>query len=239
MYRAETRFWWFVGKGRLVEDLVSRWLDLSGVGVDVGCGCGGNLDLMRGKGSWIGLDSSPEALRFCSERGHRLLALGDAVRLPFGDGSLSSAAALDVVEHLPRDGLCAREIFRALRPGGRLLVTAPAYRRLWSSHDQAVGHLRRYSLASLESLFVEAGFSVLWKSHFMFLLFPLMAPAKVWRRFFGDDAETMSYDWPGWINRVFLFILDFEIFVLKTARAPFGTTLVMVLEKPSGKELGA
>jgi SAM-dependent methyltransferase len=91
--------------------------------VDLGCGSGRSLVWNGGRGAYqVGIDVSPffagEALEGAD------LALGDLRRLPFGDGAFNKGYALDVFEHLSRDGLAAvlRESSRVLEPGGRLFV---------------------------------------------------------------------------------------------------------------------
>jgi SAM-dependent methyltransferase len=232
MYRAETEFWWFAGKGRLMTALAARWLAESGPGLDVGCGTGANLERMRGRGDWTGLDASAEALTFCAERGHGALVAGDAGRLPFATGSFTGVTALDLLEHLGDDAAAAAELYRVLRPGGRLIVTVPAYPGLWSAHDEAMGHVRRYRRAGLRRLLSGAGFEVRWLSYFLFFLAGPMAAVKLGQRRWGNPSETMSYTWPGWINRGLLVIVEAEVRLMRFLPLPAGTTLVAVGEKP-------
>src|SRR4051812_11850264 len=74
---------------------------------------------------------------------------GDAQALPIADRVASTVVAFDVLEHLVDDVAAVREMSRVLTPGGRLLVAVPADPRLWSMHDEAVGHVRRYTRESL------------------------------------------------------------------------------------------
>jgi SAM-dependent methyltransferase len=231
MHRAEQRFWWFVGKGRLVKDLAEQWLDPGGVHLDAGCGTGANLELLGDSGTWLGLDYSAEALRWCADRGRRGLVLGDCGRLPFPDRSFAGAAALDLLEHLPDDAAAAAELHRVLKPGGRLLVTVPAHPFLWGSHDRALGHHRRYRKAELMSLLSRGGFHILRIDHFMGLLFPAMLAVRLLQRADRRDPDTISYDWPESINRLLLGIVDLERRLFKWRAPPFGTTLVAVAQK--------
>jgi SAM-dependent methyltransferase len=91
--------------------------------IDLGCGSGRTLVWNQDRGAFqVGVDVSPffahEALAGAN------LALGDLRKLPFADASFTKGYALDVFEHLSRDGLAGvlREASRVLKPGGRLFV---------------------------------------------------------------------------------------------------------------------
>lgn len=99
-----------------------------------------------------------------------VLALrGDALRLPFADASFDRVITSEVLEHLPDDHAAMRELFRVLRPGGRLAVTVPAEwpeRVCWALDERyhapaAVGgHVRIYGRTELELKLAQEGFRV-------------------------------------------------------------------------------
>ena len=86
---------------------------------------------------------------------------------------------LDVLEHVEDDLGFLRE-YRPL-PGGYMLVSAPAFMRLWSDHDEACGHYRRYRLQDLEHLLGLAGMEVL-RGRYLFTGPLLLAPLARWQR---------------------------------------------------------
>ena len=70
---------------------------------------------------------------------------GSATALPFRDEAFEVVAAFDVVEHCEDEALAMAELVRVLAPGGRLLLSVPAYQWAWSDHDVRAGHHRRYT----------------------------------------------------------------------------------------------
>ena len=91
---------------------------------------------------------------------------GDALRLPFADGTFDRVIASEVMEHLPDDRAAAAELARVLRPGGTLAVTVPAWlpeRVCWALSEEyhapfvAGGHVRVYSESGLRRRLREAG----------------------------------------------------------------------------------
>jgi SAM-dependent methyltransferase len=59
---------------------------------------------------------------------------------------------LDVLEHIDGDAGELRRAEERLRPGGAIVVLAPAHQALYSQFDRAIGHHRRYSRASLRAI---------------------------------------------------------------------------------------
>jgi SAM-dependent methyltransferase len=79
-----------------------------------------------------------------------------------GGRNLDAVISSNVLEHLEDDVGCLRRIHESLRPGGALAVYVPARAELFGSLDESVGHLRRYSRASLRACLEQAGFFVQW-----------------------------------------------------------------------------
>jgi SAM-dependent methyltransferase len=82
---------------------------------------------------------------------------GDALSLPFADGTFDRVIASEVLEHIPDDTAAMRELARVLRPGGTMAVTVPrcmpeAINWALSDeyHDTPGGHVRIYRRSTLE-----------------------------------------------------------------------------------------
>jgi len=150
MYDLEEVYRWFIRRRRLVSALVAGYSPAVRPRIlDVGCGTGGTLVAVREQGQTIGCDQSPDALRLCRQRRLRNLVASRAESLAFRSGSVDVVLSCDVLEHIARDDLALAEMCRVLAPGGILIATAPAYPGLWSSHDEILGYLRRYTRRAL------------------------------------------------------------------------------------------
>ena len=98
--------------------------------LDVGCGpgfyCAELLEEVGPDGSIMGLDSSPHMLalaeRRCGEHDNVEFGEAEATSLPVADGSFDAALCVQVLEYLPDVSACLADLYRALRPGGRLVV---------------------------------------------------------------------------------------------------------------------
>ncbi len=155
----EDRHWWYRERRWLLARELDR-LGPPGVAVDIGAAGGGNTRVLREHG-WTELvvEYGEEGALTAARRGLRTIR-ADGTSLPIQTGVVDLVVAFDVLEHIEDDNSAAAEIARILRPGGTLLVAVPCDMDLWSAHDEAVGHVRRYDRDSLRELIAGAGLEV-------------------------------------------------------------------------------
>ncbi len=237
-FEQEDRHWWFQGRRRIVLGQVRIWLGWRG-GLrilDLGCGTGGTLQAMRPLGEVWGLDCSRQALEYCRRRGLDRLVQGNfPCALPAAvPAGFDLITALDMLEHLSDDDGALRHIFRLLRPGGFVLITVPAFAFLWSPHDRANHHLRRYTRRQLSRRLAAAGFRIRKLSYFnFFLFFPawLRKRCDAWR--YGDHPVShLEALPPPALGQALLALFRLEGWLLRKLSFPFGVSLLAVAEKP-------
>src|SRR6478672_10674898 len=115
MNNVEDKHWWFVGRRAILESFMRGIVEKSKVQnpkiLDVGCGTGANLEMLKNFGEAEGVDVSDDALEFCKLKGLKAHK-GLAEKLPFTDESFDVVTALDVVEHLDDDIAGLKEMRR-------------------------------------------------------------------------------------------------------------------------------
>ena len=179
-FELEDTHWWFQGRRAVIWALLRRAGTAQDLRLlDAGCGTGRNLLEFGRLGTTQGVDFSPDALEFCRQRGLKDVSQGRIEDLPFEDGSFDLILATDVIEHLSDDHAALLELRRVAAPGGRLLVTVPAYSWLWSQHDTAHHHFRRYTLRVLQKRLIAAGWEPLAWTYFNTLLLPPIAAVRL------------------------------------------------------------
>jgi len=247
MYRAESRHWWFQGSRRVLLSLLRRYgPEPRAAGVplrllDMGCGTGITLDRLSRSAALdsYGVDLEGAALSFCQARGLTRLARASVTALPFADATFDAVTALDVVEHVEDDVRALSEAARVLRPGGVAFVTVPAHSWLWSDHDRALHHQRRYGRAQLDERLRAAGLVPERLSFYNTALFPVVALVRLAQRLrrFVRAPERVAVPRsdvrvpPAAANVALRELFAAEGAWLARADLPFGVSLVAVARR--------
>lgn len=237
--QVQNRHWWWLGREKIIETLIDRYLDTSVKFeiADVGCGFGANISMLRQYGDVTGLELNAEAI--------------DTVRLRWG-GSVNAVnwqspdpllmrfnfmLLADVLEHIPDDKGAIDWISEHLLAGGHAMITVPAHEFLWTQMDDVLYHHRRYSRRTLLKLFDDR-FEVVYCSYYNMFLFPIKVGFVLFdrlkRRLFPSAIKRSYNDLPlSLINSLFKQILMLESSVIRRATVPFGVSLVcLVRRKP-------
>ena len=113
------------------------------------------------------------------------------------------------------------------------MITVPAYGFLWSEHDEALHHRRRYAASELRNKLTNAGFEVERITYYItFLFLPIL-----FVRFVQSiskksvRAKTSHIILPGWLNSLLIAILGFERVLLRRMNFPFGVSIVCLARK--------
>ena len=229
MYRLENSYWWFVARRTLAVELLAD--EVAGRNaariLDVGCGTGANASAFAQVARTTGIDTSAEALRFCQTRGVRTVARSPVEALPFAGHAFDVVTALDVLEHTDDDLHSLREIHRVTKPGGLVLITVPAYGFLWSEHDEALKHRRRYTAHELRNKLVHSGFEVVRTSYFIWALFLPILAVRIWQGLRKDSTrpQTSVQMLPRWLNASLVGLLGLERRLFRRMNLPFGVSI--------------
>jgi SAM-dependent methyltransferase len=223
--------WWYVARRDVLHDLITRYVPLAKDAriLEIGCGTGHNLAMLAKFGTVEGVELDPASRAMAIDR------FGSAIvdaRLPeldgIEEGRYDMVALLDVLEHVEDDVAALKGIAKRLRPGGKILLTVPQYQWMWSGHDVANHHFRRYSKKTLTAAISASGLKVEKLSSFNSLLFPLAAAsrfaAKVRKREGSDDSLP-----PAPVNGLFRTIFGLERHLIGRIPLPPGVSLAAIL----------
>src|SRR5262245_43591033 len=231
----EAEHWWFLGRRRLfAREIARRRIEPTARVLDLGTSTGTNLRMLREDGfsNVAGLDLSENALRLCKEKQLGNVIRGDITRLPFFHDQADLVLATDVIEHVDDDRAAVREIARVLKPGGVVLVAAPAFRQLWGLQDEFAQHKRRYRKHELEQILSDAGMIVERSYYFNYLLFFPILFARILLRLMPPKLSSENEINSPVINRILSAIFTFDITTAPLIRPPFGVSIFLLATKP-------
>lgn len=236
MAEIDSRHWWFVARRKILDSVIRRIVrpPKDARILEVGCGTGHNLEMLGRFGTVEATELEPEARALASERLGRPVqaaALPDLSMYP--EASFDLVALLDVLEHVADDRSALGAIAGRLKPGGKLLVTVPANPWMWSAHDDAHHHHRRYTKPELRTVAAEQGFAIDLLSYFNSLLFPPIAAARAAGKMLGREVADDAVP-PAPVNSILKRIFELEAPLVGTIPFPFGVSLVAVLRKRGG-----
>lgn len=234
MAELDEEHWWFAARREILESVIRRIVrpPPNARILEIGCGTGHNLEMLSRFGAVEATELNESARKLASRRFGRAIqpaALPDLSMFP--PSSFDMIALLDVLEHIPDDEASLRAIRSVLKPGGKLLVTVPGNPWMWSAHDVAHHHHRRYRKSQLRQVAESAGFAVELLSPFNTLLFPAVAAAriggKLLRRESADDSMPSKP-----VNALLRSVFSLEAPLLGRVPLPFGVSLIAVLRRP-------
>ena len=235
MAELDRTHWWFTARRRILSAAIRRVVrpPTEARILELGCGTGHNLAMLAAFGRVEASELDDHARMLATERLGRAIeqaALPDLARFPAD--SYDMIALLDVLEHVVDDKGSLAAILTRLKPGGALLLTVPANPWMWSAHDVAHHHHRRYRKRDIATLARAAGYEVDLLSPFNTMLFPLIAAVRVVNKVRShDSADDALPSKP--VNATLDRLFGAEAGLIGRLPFPFGVSLVAVLRRPA------
>lgn len=231
---------WFLRARRAFLIGFFRGQDFKSKILEVGCSGGLFIKELHDLGfvGAFGVDINNDAVRYGKERGIDKIQTADGNHLPFLDGEFDFVVSSDVLEHIQFEDKALREWHRILREGGELLLTVPAFRFLWSEHDVANQHYRRYTRMMLAAVLRRNGFRVVRSSYWNFFLFLPIFIIRLIGKFMSiftgtkNKPQDQLIDFGRYLNAILEGILRLENFLLlKGINFPFGVSVFVIAKK--------
>jgi SAM-dependent methyltransferase len=227
--------WWYVARRRILRDLIAREVKLPPKAriLEIGCGTGHNFEMLRHFGRLDAIEVDGEARALASRRlGHAVSSAPLPELAGIEDGTYHLIALLDVLEHVDDDRASLASIAAKLAPGGRILLTVPAYQWMWSAHDAAHHHKRRYSRRALRAVAEAAGLRPERIGYFNSLLFPVAAASRIAGRLIGRTGSDDRLP-PRPLNSLLRGIFGLERHLVGRVPFPAGVSLFALLAASS------
>jgi SAM-dependent methyltransferase len=230
MARLEDDHWWFRARRDILDRAVVRFVGKTDLALTVGVGITREAEMLARRTRLVAIDRAridPRCLEVA------LPAQADATSIPFSDSVFAAVFLFDVLEHVDEEAKALSEIRRVLRPGGKLLVTVPAFMFLYGLQDEVSEHKRRYRRKPLVDLLRQSGFFVDYATYFNTLLFPPIAALRVFRRLVpgertpaSNGASDFDLRLPGFLETTLEKLFSLERHAIGHAALPFGISIL-------------
>lgn len=229
-------YWWYRARAQLLQAALGDHLGQPERVLDVGSADGPSVGWMRGPHQRVAIDVDPRGLQV----GGGVCA--SALALPFKDGAFDVVGAFDVLEHCEPESVALAELARVLAPGGRLLLSVPAYQWAWSDFDEDNGHHRRYTRGRATAAVRAAGLDVERATYAFSAVFPFFAAERlarrardrVWRRRPGAPADIVSLpEVSPLVERTLVGLTELDRRLLRAHDLPFGSSVLVAASRPA------
>ena len=229
----EGKHWWFVSRRRVLEALIARRAaPQAGAHVlDMGCGSGGNMEMLGRFGDVEGAEYDAASREIAAERGiGPVFAGGLPDDLDVEDERYGLIGMFDVLEHIDDDVGSLRALGAKLAPDGALVLSVPALPWLWSGHDVAHHHYRRYTAKTLRAAIAEAGLREDRIGYFNSVVFPLALVQRLIQKLTGLGQGAAGIPSPP-VNALLRWAFGLERHLIGRVPMPIGLSLFAVIRR--------
>ena len=232
----EEKNFWFRFRNKLLLWAIRRHFPGSERFLEIGSGTGFVLSGLHNdfpEMKIIGSDIYPQGLDYARQRVPDATFLHmDACNIPFED-EFDLIGMFDILEHIQDDQKVLNQVGKAVHENGGIILTVPQYKWIWSAQDNAAFHVRRYSRKELRSKVEAAGFTIVYMTSFITLLFPLLVFSRLAANYI--ERSDVPHDWTRelrlhpFINAAFETLCNLELlFLKKSVRMPVGSSLLCI-----------
>jgi SAM-dependent methyltransferase len=232
----EPRHFWFRARAGLLAWTIGSYFTEARSFLEIGSGTGFTLSEIRRRLPHLRLTGSDPSAAATAAARQRLPDVDflrfDAGDIPYQD-EFDVVGAFDVLEHIDDDEAALRQMWRALRPGGGVVLTVPQHPGLWSAVDEYARHRRRYTRRDLSAMVKRAGFRISRTTSFCSALLPVLAVSRLRQRQLTHDFDPLTECRPGRFANVALeAVLRIESAVIRSGVSlPAGGSLLVVARR--------
>jgi SAM-dependent methyltransferase len=236
-YDIEDQSFWFKNRNKIILEVINRY-SIDGPIFDVGGGNGFVSSYLGKRGfQTVLVEPGIDGCLNGKERGLRDIINSNFDTIHFFPNSIPNIGMFDVLEHIENQAEILQTIQTNLIQDGRLFITVPAFKFLWSEEDLQAGHFRRYRIKELSKLIDKSGFDVVYSSYFFsFLVIPIFIFRTIPSIFgfykISTQKSKRQHISDSKANRLLGMLMKLELNSIKRGKSIFfGSSLLLVAKK--------
>ena len=232
-------YFWYQARKSLINNLFSSVFKNQNQKqsiLEIGCGTGYQLPVLEKWGTVQGLDINSKAVEIANNNGFNVKVANVEIS-DIGQNQFETICLFDVLEHIKNDNDLIKKIYLSLKSNGYLFLTVPAYNFMFSDHDRALDHFRRYDQKEMITMLEKNGFKVIKKGYWNFFIFPGVLLIRLLKNFiylfikkpsYQSEASSISL----WLNTCLYKILMFENCLIKNnIKLGWGLSIFVIAKK--------
>ena len=234
----ENHHWWFTVRKKILQQALQKQLsNTQPLNIlNVGAAAGASSIWLGQFGQVVSVEYDTIFFNYLQQQKMNCVQ-ANIEALPFANNSFDVVCAFDVIEHVENDTKAIAELLRVCNSNGIVAITVPAFKQLWSVHDEVNGHKKRYTKNTFATLLgTLPKHNVVYQTYFNSLLFlPIFLIRQLEKLYRKKNSKAVSdfsyYDIHPILNTVFKAFFSVEIYLLKIFTLPIGVSLLTVIKK--------
>jgi 2-polyprenyl-3-methyl-5-hydroxy-6-metoxy-1,4-benzoquinol methylase len=231
MTETQQNHWWYKARQVLLKTILHKYLSPGPLTIlEIGCGTGGNLSMLKKYGTVFAMEMDSFAADYAAKHSNSAVKIGWLPdNIPFKE-KFDVICLFDVLEHVEDDKTALLKITQLLNPCGIIILTVPAHQWLYGTHDKMHHHFRRYSSSALRKIIPSEDMEIIKRSHFNFILFPFLVLSRLMDKKLKPEKSS-GYQTPEkFINAIFFTLFSLEKHLINRINVPFGGSAYLILK---------
>ncbi|MCK9614361.1 MAG: class I SAM-dependent methyltransferase [Candidatus Omnitrophica bacterium] len=231
----EDKHFWIKARRNIIGDIFKKFVNYTDKIIEIDAGTGNfaaYLSKIGYKDISVG-EIHLRGLEYAKRYGIKKLYQFDLTKTPFSE-YFDIVGMFDVLEHIDDDDLAVKSIYKMLKHGGKVIITVPAHKWLWSKQDAIAYHRRRYCIEQLKKMFQENNFKIIKINTFFVSMLPFLFIRKLINKDTGVIKENdfkNRFKVNPILNYILSKILEIENIFLSNVPLKCGTSIILIAER--------